>query len=374
MAADTRVADVFKLLKTVAKVGDSEGVLETEKLPAEAQPDDELLYRWEPGFVFGYEATDLTGKTITVEAIKHAFLEKENIWIVGNTGTGKSSFVYWMLDELNEVTRRKNRETFARNCEALKKGIAIDKLESYNKLPFPPAPFSCHKQTRVENLEGTLCFKVREDGSREPIVVLNALTDAWTTGKVFVADEVDKPLPGVWAAAHQYFDKRTKTAYIYINGPQKLHKHPEFRVVVTANTLGKGENTVNFISSEVQDDAFLQRFTYFVHLNYMEMPKEIQVVVNKTGIGEAIARKMVICANEIRDAFKESGVSNVLSTRDILSWARECRREESRAGTPSSDTAYWTGICVPSAFPAFLNRIVDLNTREGYGKALGITV
>lgn len=359
----SKVSEVFELMQALSKMG-TECVLETEKVSAENAPHS-LLHPWEPDFVEGYNFK-CGNHSISLSQLWDAYVAGENILLTGPSGAGKSTIAFHLLDKANEKVRAANRETYAQNQKN-------SESKPYLPLPYPLAHFSCTKQTRVEQLEGSLTFKMNDDGSREPLIVLGAVTDSWTNGKTLVLEEVDMPLPGVWAAAHQYFDGRTQETCVYINGPKTITKNKRFRVIATSNTLGRGENQTDFAGTEIQNTAFLNRFTYVVHVDYLPMDEELKLIRRRTDLRADVTTMMLSSAVQSRNAHKDNAVDMAITTRDVLSWARECKRNEKRLSTPVTDKSdYWREVVIPSAYPTFLNRVVDQNTREMFDTYLSI--
>lgn len=367
--AETDMADVFTLLEKLGTVDEETiGTIETERITA-ADPESSLIDLWEPDFVDGYELTTTTGHAITLDTIWEAHQAGENILLVGPSGTGKSSIAFHLLDKANEKARIKNREIYQKNLKLLKDGDEKKEVEliPYHALPHEIAHLSCHEGTRSEHLTGTVTVMLKEDGTRIPVRVLGAVTDAWINGKTLIAEEIDFAPPGVWGEAHQFFDGRTRETTIYINGPEKIRKNKKFRVIATANTLGAGENQIAFSGTQVLNGAFMNRFTYVVLVDYLERTKEIGLICSKAGIKIGLATAMVDAAIQTRKSMREGATDVAITTRDLLSWGRECTRAIKRRGSEPADVkVLWNEIAVPSAYPSFLSRIADLATREAF--------
>jgi MoxR-like ATPase len=285
--------------------------------------------------VAGYELGDAhSNRKITVNDIRDAYFAGENILLTGPSGCGKSSLAFWLMDEANEPVRIKNRRIFQENTAKSGKNPT-----PYHSLPYELAHLSCKESTRSEELVGTVTMKINPDGSREPIVVYGAVTDAWIHGKTLIIEEMDFAPPGVWGEAHQFFDGRTQETCIYINGPMVISKHSRFRVMATCNTLGLGENQLEYAGTQVLNRAFLNRFTYIVKMTWLPEDKEVQIVYDKTGIRRDVIGKMVGAATQSRSAHAAGTVDTAITTRDLLSWSRECAREEVRRKKEKFDSA-----------------------------------
>jgi len=365
----TEYKEVFSVLKNLRGVDASDqDQYDTNKVSM-VEVDPVLIEPFEPGFVDGYKLATPTGKTINLKEIMDAHIAGENILLVGPSGTGKSTIAFHINDQLNEKTRDKNREIHSKNVILKSKG---EELIPYNELPYGVSHYACHEATRTEELIGSITIKTNDDGTRSPMEVSGAVVEAWTQGKILILEEMDFAPPGVWGQTHHFFDGRTKRTTVYINGPRAIHKHERFRIIATANTLGRGENQLEFSGTQLLNMAFLNRFTYVVKVGFLEADQEINLITAKSKIDKAVAGKMVEAANKSREMYNNQTLDTCISTRDLLSWARESVREEKRVGGTTNLSDYWKNISVPSAYPSFISRIADEVSSEALSKYLSL--
>ena len=366
----TKASDVFKMLELLTKTGSA--TVEDARIK-EIEPERSLLHPWEPDFMDGYEITLTSGHRITTRQIWDAYVAGENLLFVGPSGCGKSTLAFHLLDKANESVRAKNRDIYQRNIELCKKGAP---LEGYHPLPYPLSHYSFHEETRSSELVGDVSVKIHEDGSRTPCLVLGSIVEAWINGHTWIGEEIDCAPAGVQAQLHPFIDGRTNDTTVYINGPQRIKKNSKFRVISTANTKGQGENQLEHAGTQVMNRAFLNRFTYVMNVSWLVAEKEEQLVHNRTALRNDVIRKMIGAATQTRKAHDEGVCDTAITTRDIMSWARESRREEKRHGEESAKKmvvdVYWKEIAIPSAYPTFLNRIVDPNTVDKFATYLSI--
>lgn len=97
---------------------------------------------------------------------------------------------------------------------------------------------------------------------------------------------------------------------------------PGFTVVATANTKGKGSDDGRFIGTNVQNEAFLERFSITMEQEYPNLKIEQKIlnnVLSASGIVDAqFTDKLVQWADVIRKSFYEGAVSEIISTRRLV--------------------------------------------------------
>jgi cobaltochelatase CobS len=96
--------------------------------------------------------------------------------------------------------------------------------------------------------------------------------------------------------------------------------HKTFRILASANTVGKGEGSSLYTSTHVLNEASLDRFVFY-RCSYPEASIEIEILT-KLGLDAPLAGKMVEIANEVRAAFGREEVTTTFSTRKLIAWAK----------------------------------------------------
>ena len=97
---------------------------------------------------------------------------------------------------------------------------------------------------------------------------------------------------------------------------------PGFNIIATANTKGKGSDDGRFIGTNVQNEAFLERFSITMEQEYPSAKTEEKIlnnVLGASGIEESdFVKKLVTWADVIRKSFYEGAVSEIVSTRRLV--------------------------------------------------------
>jgi MoxR-like ATPase len=151
-----------------------------------------------------------------------------------------------------------------------------------------------------ETDESTLMGNYKlEDGNTifnyGPVVV------AMKEGKVLILDEIDSSNPANIMCLQSvlegdgYYIKRTK---------EYIEPHPNFKVFATANTKGKGDNTGNYVTANILNEAFLERFVMYIETDYQN---------------ETIEKKIINANIKVKD-------KTLLS--NFVKWANKTRKHE----------------------------------------------
>lgn len=105
------------------------------------------------------------------------------------------------------------------------------------------------------------------------------------------------------------------------NGDEIILGHPDCRAIVTCNTWARGDESGMFVNTEVQSIADLRRFHAFLVLDYLEEDAEVEML---QAMFEEVPSKyiegFVKVANETRAAFKANQLRRVLSTAEVINW------------------------------------------------------
>ena len=231
--------------------------------------------------------------------LEYAMSERptKNVLIVGPTGCGKSSLA------INVMAR-------------LSKEAEI---------------FSCDGETSTDNLIGKLIARPNEKGDPTTEVVLGAALRAYKTGKGLLLEEVDIASPEVLASLHRIMENHSGHYICNIGAEDVIDKNPDFFVIGTANTIGTGEDTFLYAGTKPLNQAFMNRFSITVEMDYLGAMLELKVVTDKTGINRDLAEGLISIANDVRNASNPTRIGGMpgsqklvstISTRDLLEWAQ----------------------------------------------------
>jgi len=140
---------------------------------------------------------------------------------------------------------------------------------------------------------------------------------AMKRGAVLILDEVDRGSNKLMCLqavleGKPYFNKKTGETITPANG---------FTIIATANTKGRGSDDGKFISAQLLDEAFLERFAITVEQEYPSMSVEKKIILNKMEragcVDEDFATHLVTWSDVIRKTFMEGAIDELVSTRRL---------------------------------------------------------
>lgn len=213
-----------------------------------------------------------------------------SLFLVGETGTGKTEMVYYLADKLN----------------------------------WPVATLQVTGATRVDDLEGYTELTVK-DGSSCTRFVESNIAQIYREGGIILLDEVDKSNSDLVAVLLAIMDYKPWT----LSNGTVVTPHKRTRVIGTTNTIGDGMSS-RYNATKQLDSAMKGRAAWLT-MGYPQSSIEIEILTNKYGkfIQPHIIEKMVTTGNLLRDLLLgvnrdgESGedIGEPFSTRTLIAWA-----------------------------------------------------
>lgn len=210
-------------------------------------------------------------------------LVSRNLFIGGPAGCGKSSIV----------------EQFA------------------NRLALPVFRVGCHRGLKMEDLRGQFTLKVR-NGIQVTEFVEGPLVQAMKQGGILLLDEGDTLDPTTLLALNTIFDG---APYLIPETEELVVPHPEFRVAMTGNTMGAGDDTGFMKGTTRQNLAVMDRFL-LIKADYMAWEEEA-LVLNAAvpKLPPKQVQGLLKLAADVRGAMKGEGDQRCevpLSTRGLI--------------------------------------------------------
>lgn len=208
----------------------------------------------------------------------------ERTLLVGPTGSGKSSLV-------RELAAR-SRSRFMR--------------------------INLNGETAVPDLLG----QFRINAHREMIFQEGPVPRAMRQGAWLCLDEVDAATPQVLFCLQALLEDGGKLFIPELG--EWLVPDSRFRVVLTANTLGKGDDSGLYAGTQVLNEAFLDRIHSVFQIDYLPAEAEVRLLCSRVKrLGAETAERMVRVASDIRRAAKDGTIYTTFSSRRLLAWAHK---------------------------------------------------
>lgn len=183
----------------------------------------------------------------------------------------------------------------------------------YARLGKPMMRITGHERLEVADMLGLMTL---QEG--KTVYQHGPLTLAAKYGGVFLFDEADACPPEVLVGLHGILEMGDNFI-IPENGGEVIKIHPGFRVIVTGNTAGSGDEG-DYAGTVIQNSATLDRFN-FLEWGYPSKEVEMKILIGAVPAlanAKHMAEKLLDAASETRGA----GIEEI-STRTLVRWARK---------------------------------------------------
>ena len=151
---------------------------------------------------------------------------------------------------------------------------------------------------------------------------LGPLPLAMLNGWLYLADEYDFAAPSV-TSVYQAVLEGKPLVIKEADAEQRIIKpHPNFRFAATGNTNGSGDETGLYQGTNLQNSANYDRFGMVIKKEYLPKAEEVKILVKRAGLVKEDAEKLVEFANQVREAFSGSKISDTISPRALINAAR----------------------------------------------------
>ena len=212
-----------------------------------------------------------------VDNMAYAITTNQRIWLHGHTGTGKSSLVDQVAARLNYPVVRVNFDGEISRMDLIGREVLR-----------------------------------QENGTTVSQFVDGIIPNAMQRPCILLLDEIDFVRQEV-AYVLQRLLETDGELVITEDGGRRIKADPMFRIVATANTLGQGNESGHYVGARAQSAAFLDRFTVWSEVDYLERD-QIEAMSGNSTIAAYYAEHVA--------AFKDGQVDLPLSPRGITAWAK----------------------------------------------------
>jgi cobaltochelatase CobS len=140
-------------------------------------------------------------------------------------------------------------------------------------------------------------------------------------GYIVLIDEVMKIPSGIQMALQSLYEEN---GHIVLDEKPGTHKDkmvipaPTFRMILTDNSKGTGDNLSLFPSTQMQDTSTLDRYQVTANVPYMPQGKEVDMLMGKyPGLSHSVVYDLVTFANMVRTGYAKEEISLTLSPRGL---------------------------------------------------------
>ena len=207
-------------------------------------------------------------------------------WLRGHTGTGKTTLAEQVYARLKLPVFRLNLDSDITRGELV--GREVIRTDSDGK-------------TVTEFVDGIIPMAMQQ-----PCLLL--------------LDEVDAARPDMGFVLQRLLEG--KGFMLLEDGGRTVVPHQHFRMIATANTNGRGDETGLYSGTRALGTAFVNRFKPYIEVDYMTEDEEAELLHDKNpALDKDDCKTIARYATEHRTAFKQSDVTLACSPRDTLAFA-----------------------------------------------------
>lgn len=222
---------------------------------------------------------NIVGNKEELETIALGIRDNLPVLLIGDTGTGKTSFIRYLAKETNNGFRRLN----------------------------------LNGSTTADELVGHYVVDDKEKGMRW---VDGVLLDAMKNGYWLLLDELNAGLPEVLFVLQSVLDD-DKFLVVAEHEGEIITPHENFRVFATMNP------SLEYAGTRDLNKALLSRFPIVIQTHYPNADHEVEIIKSHVPkIKDADVTVMVRIAEEIRKGKKNNTLSLICSTRELINWAK----------------------------------------------------
>lgn len=178
---------------------------------------------------------------------------------------------------------------------------------------------SCTPRTTANDLEGATDLVI-EDGQQVTRFTPASPALASEKGYGLLLDEADAAPSEAMYSMYRLLDK--KPMHIVRKGFEgEVPLHADFRIIGTQNTEGRGDDKGLYHGRSYQDEAFLDRWSAVIRVDYPSLEQEVLILRKRAGISGADAELIVKAAQGMRKALQADEILFTCTMRRTLAVA-----------------------------------------------------
>lgn len=223
--------------------------------------------------------SNIVGNIHELETIAMGVKNNLPVLLIGDTGTGKTSFIRHLAFKTNNGFRRLN----------------------------------LNGSTTTDELVGHYVVDDKAQGMRW---VKGVLYEAMEKGYWLLLDELNAGLPEVLFVLQSVLDD-DHFLVVAEHENEIIYPHENFRIFATMNP------SLEYAGTRDLNKALLSRFPIVIQTTYPEAVHEIEIVkTHCADLTDADVNTMVRVAEDIRKGKKQNTLSLICSTRELINWGK----------------------------------------------------
>lgn len=223
--------------------------------------------------------SNIVGNQHELETIAMGVKNNLPVLLIGDTGTGKTSFIRHLAFKTNNGFRRLN----------------------------------LNGSTTTDELVGHYVVDEKANGMRW---VKGVLYEAMEMGYWLLLDELNAGLPEVLFVLQSVLDD-DHFLVVAEHENEIIRPHENFRIFATMNP------SLEYAGTRDLNKALLSRFPIVIQTNYPEAVHEIEIIkTHCPSVKDPEVNTMVRVAEDIRKGKKQNTISFICSTRELINWAK----------------------------------------------------
>ena len=210
-----------------------------------------------------------------------AIRDGQNPWLKGHTGTGKTTLAEQIYARLKLPVYRVNLDSDITRGELVGREVLTT-----------------------------------NDGNTVTKFVDGVIPKAMQEPCLLLLDEVDASRPDLGFVLQRLTEGNG--FMLLEDGGRTIQPHPFFRIIATANTNGRGDDTGLYSGTRALGAAFINRFKPYIDVEYMPAEEERSLLQSKVGVSEDDARIITNYSTEHRVSFMQANLTLPCSPRDTM--------------------------------------------------------
>lgn len=228
--------------------------------------------------------------------------EHKNAWLVGHTGTGKSTLVEQVCARTQTMFQRVNFDSdITRHQFVGQPDIVVD-----------------------------------DEGNQITTFTDGILPKAMQMPCVLMLDEADAIRGDIAYVLQPVLEG--KSLRLLEDGGRMVHPHEDFVIVATANTTGAGDSTGLYSAAvKQQSTAAMNRYNVFINVDYMPVDDEVAMICNIVpDVDKQLQQSLGSFITHYRNAIRIGEVSKPISPRNTITIAQYATHYAPRIGAQAA--------------------------------------